>query len=217
MPSASRSHEPRGSASGGRGSELRSPAGRPFRHAGRASETRIRHPPEKDEVGCFCISASKPRPKRIAPARAGADLQGGARGCEAVQAGGKGVGGGASARAVMGADLASISSSRSAISSNLVCRSCSSSMSSASLPPPLAVTSASSSSCSRSSSASSASSALRSTSVASTISSTLAAPPATSCSMCRICRLGGTPSKRAAARNLRKVVLPMPLRPTWLR
>ena len=52
--------------------------------------------------------------------------------------------------------------------------------------------------------------------VASTISSTLAVPPATSCSMCRICRLGGTPSKRAAARNLRKVVLPMPLRPTWL-
>ena len=39
-------------------------------------------------------------------------------------------------------------------------------------------------------------------------------PVRTSCSMCRICRLGGTPSKRAAARNLRKVVLPTPLRPT---
>jgi len=40
----------------------------------RASETRIRHPPEKELVFWFCISAEKPRPKRMAPARDGADL-----------------------------------------------------------------------------------------------------------------------------------------------
>mmetsp|Transcript_2211 Transcript_2211/g.5680 ORF Transcript_2211/g.5680 Transcript_2211/m.5680 type:complete len:394 (+) Transcript_2211:948-2129(+) len=135
----------------------------------RASATRMRQPPEKEEVVRCCMAVSKPRPARMAAARAGAES-------------------------------ASISSSRSYTSRSRDARSA-------------ATSSSSSSSCSAWSSASSVINALRSTSVASTHSSTLASPPGTSCSMCRICRCAGIPSNRLAVRNLRRVVLPMPLRP----
>ncbi len=39
-----------------------------------ANETRIRQPPEKSDRGCFCCSAEKPRPYKIAPARDSAEL-----------------------------------------------------------------------------------------------------------------------------------------------
>mmetsp|Transcript_9893 Transcript_9893/g.21111 ORF Transcript_9893/g.21111 Transcript_9893/m.21111 type:complete len:255 (-) Transcript_9893:415-1179(-) len=108
-----------------------------------------------------------------------------------------------------GAASASISTRRSITSASRCCRSASSSCLCASA----SAACASNSSASPSSSCSSASSASLSMSVASTVCKTDLSPPGTSCSMCRICRLGGMPSNWCAERNFRKVVLPMPLRP----
>ena len=172
------------------GSSARRAARRRARRRGRGNETRIRHPPLNDAVGRACAASSNPSPERMAPARAGA------------------VSASIPLQSIMHfqqpllplglvAQILLVLHRRYRRASGALARALGLDLSRLRFQLRL----------------------LGEQCVPLNVGGedglgTESSPPATSCSMCSTCNCGGIPSKRCAARNLSRVVLPMPLRPT---